>query len=414
LGFVESGTIINEGVLERQLGSGGFGSVWQVTDPTNGNSVAYKIYHAQELDNQEKINRFATGYEAMKLLRHPRIVRVHRYSTCPVGFVMDFVDGQNLRDLQPHLALEAVDLVDLMIDIAEAVAHAHENSVIHRDIKPENIVCTLTPDGRQIPFLTDFDLAWFATRTQNATKSGLGVIFYAAPEQYSAFDPKVSGAKTPALDVFSFGQLLYFCFVGRDPDPVRLSHNLSELQSKVTGLSSGSVVRQLGALYKDSTAWNPADRTQDFGEILRRLWAIKEELTHTRADAPVTQAEFVVELIYRMTNDPKVPRETMFTSLSGAWQVHLEWRTKVFRKREQPSLLVQFTPNGRIGFENLSNEKMRTVLNERVDAALVTHRPNAVRHKGKQGTFEVFVEFCPVQLDRNGVEPVRLAIRSTL
>lgn len=151
LALVESGMVIKEGILERQLGSGGFGSVWQVRDPETGKSVAYKIYHAQEMDNPEKIQRFATGYEAMTLLKHNSIVKVHRFSTCPIGFVMDYIEGQNIRDLKPHSFLEPDELIDLLIGVANAVVHAHQNSVIHRDIKPENIVCLTAPTAGSTP-----------------------------------------------------------------------------------------------------------------------------------------------------------------------------------------------------------------------------------------------------------------------
>lgn len=414
LGLVETGMVVKEGRLETQLGSGGFGSVWKVTNDESGAAKAYKIYHTQEMDNAEKVKRFRNGYDAMALLSHPNIVKVHRFSSCPVGFTMDYVEGQNLRDLDPSVFMEPLDLVALLIDIASAVEHAHENDVIHRDIKPENIVCKLGGDGRYVPYLTDFDLAWFSTRTQNATKSALGVIFYAAPEQYSAFDPKAAIRKSPSLDVFSFGQLLYFCFVGRDPDPVRLSRNLSDLQKAARGQGSNEAMRQLSALYKDATEWSPADRIQNFGTILERLWKIKDELSYTRGDEPLTKESFLAELIYQLTNDPRDPGEPEFTSRSGNWRVHFEWGSKTFRGITGPALTMQFNPNGRIGFENMANERMRRILNERVDTALRPYKPNATRHRGQKGAFEVFVEYGPVRLDRNGIEPIRLVIHSTL
>jgi len=110
-----------------------------------------------------KVKRFTNGYEAMTLLNHPNIVKVHRFSTCPVGFTMDFIEGSNLRDLNPLLSLDGTGKMNLLIDIAEEVKHAHNHDVIHRDIKPENIVCLLNQDARQVPYLTDFDLAWFST-----------------------------------------------------------------------------------------------------------------------------------------------------------------------------------------------------------------------------------------------------------
>lgn len=414
LGLVETGMRIKEGVLSRQIGAGGFGTVWQVHDKEASSSVAYKIYHTQEMQDATKVKRFTNGYQAMTLLSHPNIVRVHRFSTCPVGFTMDYVEGANLRDLDPKFSLDSPALLVLLIDIAEAVKHAHDHNVIHRDIKPENIVCRLSPEARQIPHLTDFDLAWFSTRTQTATQNAIGVIAYAAPEQYSAFNAKASSAKTPALDVFSFGQLLFFCFTGKDPDPVRLPRNLETLQREVKSIGSNEFVRQLGGLYKDATEWDHSGRIQGFDEVLRRLRKIQEELENTDSDAILNEDSFLSELIYQLTRDPREPGDANFTSRSGNWIVHLAWHTKIWRKETMPALVMEFTPQGRIGLENVSNEQMRRLLNERVNNKLRHHKPYASLRKGNRGTYQVFVEFGPIVLRRSGIEPVASAVRSTL
>ncbi|MGC5053512.1 protein kinase domain-containing protein [Micromonospora sp. DT48] len=414
LGLVETDMRIKEGVLSRQIGTGGFGTVWQVDDRDSGTSIAYKIYHTQEMQDATKVKRFTNGYQAMTLLSHPNIVKVHRFSSCPVGFTMDYIEGANLRDLEPKFSLDGPAVLVLLIDIAEAVKHAHDHDVIHRDIKPENIVCRLSPEARQVPFLTDFDLAWFSTRTQTATQHAIGVIAYAAPEQYSAFNAKASGAKTPALDVFSFGQLLYFCFTGKDPDPVDLSRNLETLQREVKGIGSNEFVRQIGGLYKDSTEWHPGDRIQSFEEVLNRLRRIQAELENTDTDIRLSEDSFLSELIYQLTRDPREPGDPSFISHSGNWIVHLAWHTKLWRKETTPALVIEFTPQGRIGLENVSNEQMRRVLNERVNNKLRHHKPFANLRKGNRGAYQVFVEFGPVTLSRNGIEPVAGAIRSTL
>ncbi|MER7036210.1 serine/threonine-protein kinase, partial [Streptomyces albidoflavus] len=230
---------MKEGMVTRQIGAGGFGSVYKVQGSEAEKDIfAYKVYHPHELHDREKVKRFRNGYDAMELLAHPQIVKVHRYSDCPTGFVMDYVDGSNLRELQPGTFLPPVDIVAILLKSAEAIEHAHSHGVIHRDIKPENIVCRYTSDGEYLPYLTDFDLAWFSTQTQRATKSAMGVVYYAAPEQYIAFDPRVAHSREPTLDVFSFGQLLAFCFVNRDPDPLSVTGNAERLNDAVKGSCS--------------------------------------------------------------------------------------------------------------------------------------------------------------------------------
>ena len=68
-------------------------------------------------------------------LNHPHIVSVHRYTNCPVGFYMDYIDGPNLRDFGGALT-EPPEILALLIQIAETLQHAHGRNVIHRDVKP--------------------------------------------------------------------------------------------------------------------------------------------------------------------------------------------------------------------------------------------------------------------------------------
>ena len=102
----------------------------------------------------------------MELLEHPHIVKVHKYTQCPIGFYMDFVDGPNLRDFVGTVS-EPADTLQILIKIAETLQHAHGRNVIHRDVKPENIVLTFDSESNiWVPYLTDFDLAWFSAATQ--------------------------------------------------------------------------------------------------------------------------------------------------------------------------------------------------------------------------------------------------------
>ena len=77
-------------------------------------------------------------------------------------------------------------------------------------------------------------------------------------------------------------------------------------------------------------------------------------------------------------------------------------------------MTIEFAPQGRIGLENVSNEQMRRVLNDRVSNRLRHHRPYANLRRGTAGTYQVFVDYGPINLRRSGIEPVAAAIRSTL
>ncbi|MFF3485042.1 caspase family protein [Streptomyces sp. NPDC002701] len=403
LGLIETGTKTREGIVTKQIGAGGFGSVFKVEDKEGEGSIyAYKVYHPHELHDREKVKRFRNGYDAMQLLAHPQIVRVHRYSDCPTGFVMDYVDGSNLRELQPGTFLSPSEIISILLKSAEAIEHAHSHSVIHRDIKPENIVCRYTDDGEYLPYLTDFDLAWFSTQTQRATKSAMGVVYYAAPEQYIAFDPKAAYSREPTLDVFSFGQLLSFCFVNLDPDPINVAGNAGKLNSAVKGSCSNESASKLMKLYEECVSFDRHQRIQDFSEVIGRLGDIHNDLQHTELDAKITTAQYAKELAFQITRKAQRQEEiTSFLSASGAWEASIEWREKLAGREYRPLLILRLAPTSRVSLENVKNERMRKILNRRVDQAIQPYRNRATRHPGQRGIYEVFVEWFPGRMTRS-------------
>lgn len=414
LGLAEGGTVMAEGTLLKRLGSGGFGTVWQVVDEKS-ESLAFKIYHPNEMSNGAKIARFKNGYDAMRLLRHPNIVRVSRYSTCPIGIVMEYIEGENLRELEMHSHLSFLEIIELLIKMAEAVRHAHSNDVIHRDIKPENIVCRMDEHGVLQPYLTDFDLAWFNTNTDRATKSALGVVYYAAPEQHFAFDAKAVSSKSPTLDVFSFGQLLYFCVTGRDPSPVLQSENIRALETATKAAESNALTRRLSLLYSRATAWKPSDRMQSFEEILRLLREARSELAYTDPQETIHESEFAGELIHHLTGEPHDPTtQPTIDSRTGNWKIAIKWLDLRQGKKVYNRLTVHFTPNHKISMENTSNSQMRIALNRRLDEVLKPFDKIATRRSGQKGAFEVSVEFKVALLTRSAVLDIGEAISVTL
>ncbi|MGW2684622.1 protein kinase domain-containing protein [Streptomyces sp. NPDC001414] len=403
LGFVESQTKTRWGTLDRQIGAGGFGKVWRITK-NNGDALAYKLYHAYELTDREKIKRFRNGYEAMRMLSHPAIIKVHDYSECPAGFTMDYIDGSNLRELSVGTFMEQASIFSILAETAEAINHAHQHNVIHRDIKPENIVCRLGENGDYRPFLTDFDLAWFSTQTQKVTKTAMGVIYYAAPEQYIAYDPKMVRSKNPTLDVFSFGQLAYFCLTNRDPDPLRIEDNCNALRQKLAHSCSVSAISKIIELYRGCTRFDAAERIQTFAEVLAMVVDIRHELTHSDVDAQIGLTEYTNELIFQMNRglSQSVDGHT-FVSASGNWQVTFEWREQQRKRNLIAVLNLHVQPTRRVALQNISNDKMRRVLNQRIDNCLNVYGNRAQRHPGQKGEFEFYIDWNPDAMTRTSV-----------
>lgn len=411
LGTIEAGLRIEEGVIQHPpLGSGGYGEVWHVK-AENGMSFAYKVYHPHELRDVEKVERFRVGFQAMRMLKHDRIVKVTRFSECPLGFLMELIDGQNLRDLEPSKALtEPLELIRLLTDVADTIDHAHQNDVIHRDIKPENIIARLNPDGVWKPHLTDFDLAWYSTANKRNTKSALGVVYYAAPEQHIAYDRHATIGKRPTLDVFSFGQLIYFVLTNDDPDPVQLGSNAKKLGVVSKDWGSNEAASLLIDLYRGATEWEPVDRIQDFGQIQTRLRDIALALTHTMPNKPLTKQALLSEVRYQFSGEPtegSAKSTVEFYSVSGNWRIKLSFFDQGSGNKLKEVLEARFIPHRfQPSLTGMPNEKMRPLLNSRVDRVLnVSDR--AKRRSGRQGSFEVYIEFTAVDLNLGGAAKVR-------
>ncbi|RCG31146.1 hypothetical protein DQ384_10385 [Sphaerisporangium album] len=393
LGMVETGTRLRWGILDEQIGAGGFGKVWKVASG-GGNLLAYKLYHAYELHDKEKVRRFRNGYDAMRMLSDPRIVQVYDYSDCPPGFTMDYIDGSNLRELSLANFMDPVDIFAILHQSGEAIEHAHRHEVIHRDIKPENIICSLEEGGDYRPYLTDFDLAWFSTQTQKATKTAMGVVYYAAPEQYIAFDPKIARSKNPTLDVFSFGQLMYFCLTGRDPDPLNIESNSNYLGQILARRCPTKTAAMAIALYKECTQFDSSKRVQNFSHIVGSIGEITQELTHSSTETSISREEYSAELAFQMTRSLRSGEpSTTFVNASGGWQVSMEWKERAHKRSSVPVLSMHIKPTRRMSLENVANERMRTILNRRIDSAISSYAARAQRHPGRRGDFEFFLEW---------------------
>lgn len=409
LANVEPGIVMQEGIITKQIGGGAFGTVW-LTE-AEGRRLAYKIYHPGELRIAEKVRRFEHGYKAMKQMDHPNIVKVFNYTTTPLGFFMDFIEGPNMRQLNMPTD-EAEPLIAYLLAVAQTIVHAHAREVIHRDIKPENIIALYDAEtNRWIPHLTDFDLAWFSTATQ-VTKEALGTTFYAAPEQVAHFNS--AAARSPAVDVYSFGQLLYFAATGSDPIPMAAQENRSTLATRLEGWTVGTAARRFLSLYERTSVSNPAQRMQSMQDVADELADILQDFRSVEAGARISPDQFAEELAF-ITSGFTRGGETAgdeFHSLSG--QTSIEIRFKYHPHPKKTSMEARLIPQHTLGVEGAETfEIARQTLNKRIDAAL-SGVPNVTRRSGKKGVYEVFLEFNGLPLSVEGVRDCSQALRRAI
>ena len=192
--------------LLEKLGSGGQGEVWRAHDDTRGVDIALKVPPANGVPNDTLLAAFEREHSIASRLDHPNILKVfkpHR-SGDVVVLPMELATGGDLRRLR---GAGYLDIIPVLLDIAQALEHAHERAVIHRDLKPGNILF----DARGRVKLADFGAAGTTSTTAaDARKQGLSP-FTASPEQLRGEAPVESD------DIYGLGALAYELLSGYPP-----------------------------------------------------------------------------------------------------------------------------------------------------------------------------------------------------
>jgi serine/threonine protein kinase/Tfp pilus assembly protein PilF len=213
--------------IERALGEGGFGEVFvaEQTAPLR-RRVALKILKAG-MDTKAVLARFEAERQALALMDHPSIAKVHDAGETERGrpyFVMELVDGEPITAFADARALSIRERLELFIAVAQAVQHAHQKGIIHRDLKPSNVLVTQV-DGKPVPKVIDFGIAKATSHALTEqtlfTEAGqlVGTPEYMSPEQ-----AEMGGIDVDTrTDVYSLGVMLYELLTGSLPfDAARL------------------------------------------------------------------------------------------------------------------------------------------------------------------------------------------------
>jgi len=198
--------------IEKELGKGAMGIVYQAHDPQIDRRVALKVLRPERVTSEDFAQRFLKEARAIGRLSHPHIVTVYDVGNDhgTVYIAMEFLDGRPLDEILREKSLDLKDIVNIGIQVAKSLDYAHGQRIVHRDIKPSNIM--LTSDG--IVKITDFGIARIEDpAAAQLTQAGeiLGTPTYMSPEQVSG--QAVDGRS----DLYSLGVILYETSTGRRP-----------------------------------------------------------------------------------------------------------------------------------------------------------------------------------------------------
>ena len=215
-----AGTKLGPYEILGQIGAGGMGEVYRAKDPRLGREVAIKVLPAAFSQDADRLARFEQEARSASALNHPNIVTIHEIgkSNGSSYIAMELVDGPSVRELLAEGPVSTKKLLDVSVQIAEALAKAHGAGIVHRDLKPENVI--VSKDG--YVKLLDFGLAKLfvapqeqitgaPTAIHQETQPGtvMGTIGYMSPEQASG---KAADFRS---DQFALGSILYEMATGK-------------------------------------------------------------------------------------------------------------------------------------------------------------------------------------------------------
>jgi TolB-like protein/tetratricopeptide (TPR) repeat protein len=276
---LHAGTRLGPYEVLGQLGAGGMGEVWRARDPRLEREVALKVLPAAAVADETARARLLREARMAAKLNHPGICTIHEVGEAEgqAYIAMELVAGQSLADRLAAGRLTQEQAIRLGQQMADALSHAHEHSVVHRDFKAANVI--VTPEGRAK--VLDFGLAKplvgkeleaATTLTQESlTEAGavVGTLAYMAPEQLRG---KPADARS---DVWALGVVLYEMTAGKRPFAGETGFEVSSaiLNQAPRPLPAG-VPAPLATIIDRCLAKEPLQRYQRAGEVRSALEAM--------------------------------------------------------------------------------------------------------------------------------------------
>ena len=294
------GQTIGHYKISKRIGTGGMGDVYLATDVTAGRKAALKLLPTRFTSDAERLKRFQQEARALVGLNHPNILTVYEigqdHSTRYIA--SELIEGETLRQRLMRGRMELREAVDIAIQVATALAAAHETGIVHRDIKPENIM--LRPDGyvkvldfgiaklaeQEVPVAIPTDEALLLVETNLG--SILGTVRYMSPEQARGV-PVDQGT-----DIWSLGVVLYEMVAGHAPftgeTPRETMHSVLETEPPPIRSYISQIPDELQQIITKALRKDRTERYQSAHELLEALQNLRRGMEFKAALGRSTSA----------------------------------------------------------------------------------------------------------------------------
>jgi eukaryotic-like serine/threonine-protein kinase len=263
--------------LERALGRGGFGAVFEATDLRLHRQVAAKVMMGSLFGDQTALRRFEREARAAARIDHRNITRVHDYGTVGSGgayLIMELVAGRTWRaELKRSGVVAPARAVEWFKQLLDGLQFAHGLGIVHRDLKPENVMIVSSAGGADELKIMDFGLAKVLDAGTGATESvtlagtAMGTLGYMAPETL------MGGAVDERADIFAIGVMVVETMVGVRPfdgqSPQAVLTAILQREYRLPGESPE--MRALDAIVQRCLAKDPRDRYGSIAELAKEL-----------------------------------------------------------------------------------------------------------------------------------------------
>ena len=275
----------------REIGRGGMGIVFAARQESLGRVVAIKVLPKQSLMDEADLERFHREAKLAAAMHHSNIVPIYGTGDFDGShyLVMQLVDGESLdKKLSASDEPMAVSQVaELGVQVADAIAYAHDNGVLHRDIKPSNIIV----ESAGVSQISDFGLATTIDNERTRSGSLSGSLRYLAPE-------RLKGVSDQRSDVYSIGLTLFEMLVGK---PAFQQSDTNELLLAVANPPSTSIRK------------SRPDVPLDLETIVLKAMAVDPKMRYQAA------GDLRDDLRRFVANEPIVARKTTFRQRFGLW-----------------------------------------------------------------------------------------------